>query len=503
MKSKLSLILSLPLICLTVQPTFAGQKSSADLAKGAIEGGVTTNANSESCVVPFKYGLVGGDASTLLTDFSKGDSETEQELCKIDFSSQPLCPKLNSTNPGVLVVEVKEGSNIKKSEMTGDVCKAKKLKGEDLKIQAKFKQSITCSYAPSALAAYHLSRMMGGQLKTPVAVVKTMDRKAHQEIGKMAVKILAAKPSDIIYKSWAQFGLRDSEGTEPKLYVDGGKFLYGALSENIKKESNYTEVSGVGPYETRYERFSQQPPYKKVTDGRDIEDILGSAKSFKSSISIIQQMADVSNMVVLDTLLSQDDRIGNIHFYVSYASIDANGKVNKKTLPGDDMDIVKELAGGKPLSKLREQDFIDMTDKFLKANPKVASSKKFSPNGVLIREMVLKDNDCGVDVDKRSNKMRKINAIETIRHVTPQTYQAIMALQRDVTIPNSKMKDFFTNTLLYRDIDYGKGGKSFTDNLNKVATVLKTNCNNGSLKIDLDYTYDHENFSAPKKISCD
>jgi hypothetical protein len=345
--------------------------------------------------------------------------------------------------------------------------------------------------------------MMGGQLNTPVAVVKTMDRKEHQELGKMALKILAPKPTEIIYKAWTQFAARDSEGTESKLYVDGGKFLYGSLSENIKRESNYTEVSGVGPYETRYERFSQQPPFKKVIDGRDVEDILGSAKDFKSSLPVIQQMADVSNMVVLDTLLSQDDRIGNIHFFVSYSSIDVDGKVHTKRLSKKDMEVITKLAGAKPLSRLREVDFISMTDSFLKAKPEVTTDKKFSPGGVLVREMVLKDNDCGVDVDKRSNKMRKISAIEAVRHVTPQTYQAIMALQRDVNAADSKMKEFFINTLLYRDIDYTKSGKSFTDNLSKVASVLKANCKNGSLKIDLDYSYDHNNFSTPKKISCD
>lgn len=502
MKSKINLLLSISLMVGISQNSFAGQRTTEDLGKGAADvSGLIKKGSGEFCVIPLKYTLVGGNADEVMTDFSKKDLAKEQELCGIDFTTQPLCPKLNSTNPGVLVVKAENG--IKPSDMTSAVCKAKKINGADLSIEAKFKQSITCSYAPSALAAYHLSRMMGSQLITPVAVVKTMKRTQHQKLGQQALGILSAKPSDLIFKSWTQFAARDSEGTEPKLYVDGGEFLYGALSENVKRENIYTEVSGVGPYETRYQRFSQQPPFKRVINEVDVEDIIGTKKDFKTALPVVQQMADVSNMVILDTLLSQDDRIGNIHFYLKYATIDADGKIHSDKLGKEDMAIVvKLLPSGKKISQLREADFAAMTPKFLAANPEVKKDKNFNADGILVREMVLKDNDCGVDVDKRSNQMRKINAIEAVRHVTPQAYKAIMALNREAK-NGSNMKNFFVNTLLYRDVDFTKSKKSFTDNLEKVASILYTNCKSGALKIDLDYSFDHGNFASPEKISCE
>ncbi|MGZ3769908.1 MAG: hypothetical protein ACXVCP_03285 [Bdellovibrio sp.] len=101
--------------------------------------------------------------------------------------------------------------------------------------------------------------------------------------------------------------------------------------------------------------------------------------------------------------------------------------------------------------------------------------------------MILKDNDCGVDVDRRTNNMRVINAIEQVRHISPNTYRQIMRLQQMADASDSQLKSFFKNTLLYREKDFARTSrKSFLDNLNRVATVLKENCQTGALSLDLD-----------------
>lgn len=486
---KTKIILSITSILSLTSPlqAIAGLTLNSDQFKaGAAKAeNVMEFKKGDACIIPQKYSL---DVKT--SNYSNKDQEKDQvkeaKLCTIDLNNTALCPKLNSTNPGTLIIDPKDISN--KDATTDSVCKTKSFG-----VDAKFKQSITCSYTPSALAAYHLSRMLGNQLITPVAVARSMDQKRHSDLIEQALRILAARSNEIIYKSWNQFRTRDTERSEAKLYLNSpqGPLLYGALSENLKHESIYTEVSGVGPYDTRYQRFTQQAPFKRVTNPDSVETIIGGGVSELKSLPTLQQMIDVSNMIVLDTLLAQDDRIGNIHFYLSYATLNQDGTYSMKPLKKDELKHVESLLikQYKSTSRWKEEDITNATESFTKyklkqlAKEGPAKAEKFNRNGILLRQMVLKDNDCGVDVDKRSNNMRVISAIESLRHISPTTYFNILRLQQ--AAKGTDLQNFFLNTLLYRSRDYTGGRKTFIDNLNKVADTLKAYCNNNTLKVDL------------------
>jgi hypothetical protein len=78
-------------------------------------------------------------------------------------------------------------------------------------------------------------------------------------------------------------------------------------------------------------------------------------------------------------------------------------------------------------------------------------------------------------------------------------------LHRDAhdNIKGAQLEDFFINTLLYRKEDYRENRKSFLANLDKVATILNQNCNNKSLKLDLNYSYNSQgNFVSPEQVAC-
>jgi hypothetical protein len=473
-------------------PTFAAPslRSVDVIAQGGQALPVQTGHRFEEiCVVPSKFNGID-------SQYSADDLKAESKLCSKSFyeggqnlKAYGVCPKLNSTNPGTLVVEIPEGWTKENTESA--FCKNKSSIASAYKdhyeVDSKFKQSITCSYSPSALAAYHLSRMLGGIINTPVAVVRTMDTATHGQVINKALKLLEGRNSEIIYKSWNMFRSRNQTQDDFKLYAKGsdGVALYGALSQNIKREYVYTEVSGVGPYDTRYQRFQQQAPFKRVADTRPLSQIAGSTR-FASIMPVLQQMKDVSNMIVLDSLLSQDDRIGNIHFQMVAMSLDSNGNVIQQPLTGKELKVLEARNPGKTLSRWSESAFTSAaTDK------------------VITRVMVLKDNDCGVDVDKRSNNMRVISAIEQVRHMSPTTYNQLLRLKTLANDPNSGLESFFKSTLLYRDQDFSpKTKKSFMDNLNRVVSVIKKNCESGELKLDLqtDFTANGE-WQAPSSAT--
>lgn len=496
--------------------SLAVQQSSQQLLKGGrgyIEYQLANGAN-EVCILPQDH---------ILGAYKGSDRENEIKLCSKNFHSdavqqqsgslstddsaddaKPLvnktyvtCPKLNSTNPGVLLVEIPDGWNAQQTSLS--FCKPTSSIAKDVKsvykVDAKFKQSITCSYAPSALAAYHVSRMLGNISRTPVAVVRTMNADSHLSIIKKALSILAGSTGDVIYKTWKQFFNAHSSREETKLFVDNGNLLYGALSENVTKEFIYTEVSGIGPYDTRYTRFLQQSPYKRVANSADVLQIAGNNSHYSVLMPILQQMRDVSEMVLLDTLLSQDDRIGNIHFHLLKVVLlkdeAGNQKISKEKLSAAEISEILKII---PNPSRASEATLAQTSKNLSS---------VLGGGVLIRSMVLKDNDCGVDIDKRSNMMRTVDAIEQVRHMDPKTYKRLLQLSQSGD--EGGLKTFFTETLLYRAVDFEGGKKSFMANLKKAVEVLKENCRTGVLKLDLSDKFDPATgkWIPPALVSCE
>lgn len=391
--------------------------------------------------------------------YSDSDLKDEKELCAMDFyRTQALCPKQNSTNPGVLIAKIEQGQT---RDQATAMCKGP---NDDLSIKAKFKNSISCSYTPSILAYYHFSRILKAG-RVPVAVLRTMDRQEHLKIAQKGVQF--TKSGDIINQTWQSFISQHAKINSNNLFDSSREFVYGALTDNPKKEMKYTEVSGVGSYETRYQRFLQQTPYLRVADSRSVQALVGSNDSQKL-IPAIVQMKDVSDMILLDTLFSQDDRIGNIHFKYAWYYTAQDPQTGKITF---------ENKGSKA------QLSADKKTIHIPADEKVMQDQ----GAILVKEMLMKDNDCGVNVAARSNMMRKVSALEGVRHMSPRTYQRFMNFYK--ISKNAETLNWMKRDLLFTDADLGVGGntgsKSFFANLEKARSILVQGCKNGSLKLDL------------------
>jgi hypothetical protein len=254
--------------------------------------------------------------------------------------------------------------------------------------------------------------------------------------------------------TWARFAdIHRRPASYPSVVDSSQSQIYGALSENPKNEEKYTEVSGVGSYDTRYARFLQQRPFLRVASSKSVAEILGTTE-FTKVAQTVTQMKDVADMVLLDTILNQQDRIGNIHYKFYWYAISREN-------PNQIMRV-------KSAAKWKNDQLIV---------PKEEKAAMSGRTAVLLKEMILKDNDCGIEKD---NMMRKISALEKVRHMSHLTYSLFMAFQR--TLDNPATRDYFMRELLLSGPQY----ESVKANALKARDILKARCRAGQLRFDLD-----------------
>lgn len=383
----------------------------------------------------------------------------EKELCEMDFYADKysICPKLNSTFPGVLVI--KRPTNMSDSDFKAQHCanldaaKDAKL----AKVVAKFKQTTSCSHASSPVAYYRIAEFLGG-IKVPVAVFRTMDKEKHLDITRTANSMIAKNKDlkdDLIASTWSRFlTLHASPNQYPDVFQNG--MVHGALSENINGEFKFTVVSGVGDYETRYDRFLKQKPFLAVASGQSVAELAGGS-DLKKMAQVVTVMKDVSNMIVLDYMLNQKDRIGNIHFKFRLLKNEGGKIIETKSETELEKKTGKEIIPADELQRIQAGE-------------------------VLVREMIMKDNDCGVS---KENEMMKHGALERIRHMNAKQFRQVQKLAEYVQTAEGQA--YFQNELrIPNSIFIGDQKVSgIKNNIVKAAKILKANCESGTLKLDL------------------
>ena len=493
----------------------------------------TPTGLTELCVIPKHY-LTYGDAEQDRKDeidlcrlssypnqetkleFSSSSKLTPKHFKKTDTKDVVLCPKLNSTVPGTNFIDVPKGWSSEKA--IAEFC-IEKLEvpisiADKYSIEARLKNWFADASASSVLAYYHLSRILDVG-RVPPAVYRTLQRTSHEPVIKRANELLNGS-SEHIASNWRALADANQNAARGKpnlkLYTPDGKMLYGALSKNAKGEEKYTEVSGVGDFVSRYPRFFEQPPFQKVADPLGVEAIAKSSR-IETLAPMIIQMRDVSGMILLDSLLSQDDRIGNIHYKIEVVENTPSG-AHSRELTKIEKDAAKEelnKARGHLLEKARvasEQGNAKLTASFRGQAEKIKLTERLVQKAfkslypgetkILAKVMILKDNDCGVDTDprRRQNLMRRHGALERVRHMDPETYRRFLRLADDIL--SDRFKPFALNTLLYREQDYEGTKVSLKENARHAATVLKEACRRGDLKLDLTMKFDERGRFVPQ-----
>ena len=164
------------------------------------------------------------------------------------------------------------------------------------------------------------------------------------------------------------------------------------------------------------------------------------------NVQTMIQLKDAADLIVIDTLMNQQDRFGNIHYLETYY-------------------------------------YRDTTDLNPDGTPTLKSSRTLAPEeaakagAVQVKQMLLKDNDCGVD---KQNIAKQVGLLNRVAHIDPTTYRNILHL--DAIADSIETKTFFFQELVFTTNDYA----SVRSNLKDLATTLQQKCAHGALRLDLD-----------------
>ena len=435
MRKSARLVQLLILIFILFGPAFASATLSTKVQRGEKLVQIpVAGRNAEICVVPKHFGNAA---------YSDHDLKDEVELCGIDqYTDAAVCPKINSTNPGLDLFSLPQGSTPAQVESA-------KCNKTDAKKIAKYKLSTSCSYTPSILGYYHMSRILGGIANVPPAVLRTYDRQNQIALGRIA--LAETKPTSLIHQTWAglmsQLTAGSAGSRRDLLLTDDFTQSYGALSVNPTGESFYSEFFNGGANNVaRATNFrDKNPTVAMLAHNADVSTLVG--RTFTTdNVQKMVQLRDASNLIIIDTLINQQDRFGNIHEKPTYF-------------------------------------YRDPADPNPDGTPKLKSSHKLTPDeitkfgAVQVKVLLLKDNDCGVS---KQNVARQAGLIDRVAHVDPDTYHRL--LQLDAIADSPQTRDFFIQELVFTPRDYANVRK----NLQDVAAKLRQGCTQGRIKLDLD-----------------
>lgn len=436
-----------------------------------------TYAKNEICVIPRKFPNIDAKKQAQ-SNYSAKDIESELELCRMDMYAQSpvnkntatsyaigLCPKLHNTNPGLEIYEIPAGET--KQSLENKICDMPSDQRDGSKL-AKYKISTSCSYTPSILAYYHVSRIMGDLLKVPTVVLRTMDTETYKAVPQKGKKTLSK--GGIIAATWknvmTQLNNPTTDKRGPYLFTTDYQQTFGGLIKNAKGEADWLEISNDagGDQMARGKAFMQEQVYLDITNQNLASQIVPTTFD-QASAQRLRLMGDAADMLVMDFILRQEDRFNNIAYKLEVTGLtkNAQGQMDIKSMDVKKADVPEELA-----------------------KTQLEFQTKYGVSGVPVRRIMLKDNDCGVAVEgpvARTGIAEKLKMLESIRHLKKSTYDQLQRF--NVYLSHSTTaayaKDFFIKETMMTDKDYAQ----FALSTKRLAEGMQSLCNAGKLHLDL------------------
>lgn len=374
----------------------------------------------------------------------KQDIADEKQLASYDFHKAgpgasgvvAIVPKRTSTSAAVEIFELPDGT-ARPDPITASYCRSVERDG---KCVAKFKQTdnkFTTTSTAAILGYYHVSRALGDIGEIKPAVLRTMDIEQHKKMVRLAAELGAR---GLVGKSWALFNnyYANPGASEVKrtLFTSDFKQIYGALLENTTGERAYTEWLNARTDLTSTRAF------QRMADSRPAEAILGSRAFTDSNVQALVAMRDMSELILLDYLLAQSDRLtgGNISDY--------------------------------SFTYYREDDKVKSV-RTSKASDIPASAPK-----VVVKKLTIKDTDGGL---LNTNTFEKKGYIAKISHLHPGTFERLLAFAKKWE-EDSTVKEFFHRECAFNNSQL----KRFEKYLLTAASTLQTRHASGKLRLDLD-----------------
>lgn len=406
-------------------------------------------------------------------NYSDGDVNDEEKYCSIDVYAPAvaLCPKTWSTSPGTMIYDISEGPYANdRAGFERNAChegkSAKDLAADDL---AKFKMTMNArgtsgTYAPSSLVYYHLSRYLDTSVEVPVAVWRSMDAAAHRaEVSERGLA-MTGSAQRMNHEGWrhlvnAEANPASYSPTDDIMTADR-KQVYGVLlsspGHRYGSEINGTRKSGWGAGQNR--DFQETPAYRALrtdaplaeaiatgievaTRDRQIRKDLGDQGNPEQ---LVYWMRELSEIVLMDYIMSQQDRVGNIDFTPYWYWVEAGEAKHKKAKhhePGDG-----EVPEG----------------------------------AVLLRRTNLNDNDAGGRV-AYANFAKTTEMLQKLRHFDGGVYEKLIAMNADLQA-RGPIYEWLYTSLGLKEAEV----RQFVNNTALATGILQDSCRAGQLRFDLN-----------------
>ena len=355
------------------------------------------------------------------TPLAAGAEEATNALCAVDFSSDhiAICPKTWSTSAAALVYDLSATVWEKRSrDFEASVCAegthARDKAGAEL---AVFKHSMNFrdtsgTYAPAVLLYDHLSRWLNTTVQVPAAVEYRFSSDWYRErVVQPGLALAARHPSrKMLLAAWQHLDtalktpVTERQG---EYFLQDGSTLWGAAllftGRRYGAEINGTRESGWGSGQN-YD-FQHTAPFLALRHDGDLAQSVAfgvqqarsdptMAQALPAAIEPLQVkwwMIEILDTVVLDYLLGQQDRIGNIDYQWRWLWLD---------------------------------------DGHLQTMPAATSSPPY-PGAVKLRTTWLNDNDAGVR-SGYANYAKKTGMLDGLRHFNPALYKRLKLLAGDL-----------------------------------------------------------------------
>ena len=229
----------------------------------------------------------------------------------------------------------------------------------------------------------------------------------------------------------------DDAHSNPSLYTKDGKQLYGVLQANPTGEQSYPRLSDLGGAAA----FAASSEFAKVTNPSSLKlnykDANG--KLDQAAVQQIVQIRDLSDMVLMDFIMSQADRFsGNMHSERVYLWIQ-NGVVKSETKKSDPAKADEQL-------------------------------KQIPSDAVLVNRMIMKDNDAGL---VSGNSAKTHHLLEKISHMDSKTYSRLFDLQRE--LQKQEVAQWFEEELLFTSTNFN----TMKNNVDQAVGILSTRKDKG------------------------
>jgi len=271
-----------------------------------------------------------------------------------------------------------------------------------------------------------------------------MELATHKGVEKMA----DVYAHGLIKQTWAGLVSKIAVSS-PKVIKDG--LLYGAMVDHKGGIDHHPTLNRRGPDSNPAAPFLSSSTWAMATNGSEIRN------QIPPSLKTLGQMMavrDVGEMAIIDHILAQQDRFGNVAKKEKIYWLE-------QTATGQKLRSVKATKANKPIDGTNQT-----TMQYLNAN--------HIPY-VQFPVMVLADNDCGLR--QNSNVVQKNNMVQHLRHISSRVYKHVQSFAK--TNPGDLLEYFENQTLMTSDEANGVIAR-----LQEVASILKRNCDNGTLLFD-------------------